>query len=138
MVREDTNVELIKQVYAAFKRADIKALLALFAEDFDFQHPMPQTIWPFAGIRKGHQAFIEFIQGSSSVIEREHFEGGQYIAQGDWVVVLLSERMRAKSTAVAFDNPHVHVFKIVDGKIAKLMIFEDTAPIIAALQGYRK
>jgi hypothetical protein len=54
------------------------------------------------------------------------------------VVSLLSERMRAKATGVSFDNPHVHVFKIIDGKIAQFLIFEDTAPIIAALQGYRK
>jgi hypothetical protein len=32
----------------------------------------------------------------------------------------------------------VHVFKIVDSKIAQFMIFEDTAPIIAALHGYGK
>jgi hypothetical protein len=137
-MREDTNIELIKQAYAAFKRADMKALLALSAEDFDFQHPMPQAILPFAGSCKGHQRFIEFVQGSSSVIEREHFEASQFIAQGNWVVSLLSERMRAKATGVPFDNPHVHVFKIIDGKIAQFLIFEDTAPIIAALQRYRK
>ena len=115
-MHEDTNIELIKQAYAAFKRA-MPALLALFAEDFDFQHPMPQGIWPFAGSREGHQGFIEFVQGSSSIIERKHCEASQYIAQGDGVVVLLSERMRAKNTGVAFDNPHAHVFKIADDKM---------------------
>jgi ketosteroid isomerase-like protein len=113
-------------------------LLGLFAHDFDFQHPMPQAIWPFAGNRKGHKGFIEFVQGSSQVIAREHFEADQFIAQDEHVVVLLAERMRAKPTGVAFDNPHVHVFRIVDGQITQFQIFEDTAPIIAALQGYGK
>ena len=31
-----TNIELIKQAYVAFKRGDVKALLALFTEDFRF------------------------------------------------------------------------------------------------------
>jgi ketosteroid isomerase-like protein len=137
-MREENNTELIKQAYAAFKRADMKTLLSLFTEDFAFQHPMPRAIWPFAGSRRGHKGFVEFVQGSSLVIEREHFEANEFIAQGDYVVVLLSERMRANATNIVFDNPHVHVFKIVEGKITQFLIFEDTAPIIAALQGYRK
>ena len=135
---ERDNSELIQRAYAAFKRGDLESLLSLFADDFDFQHPMPQAIWPFAGSRKGHQGFIEFIRGSSEVIEREHFEPGEFIAQGDYVAVLLSERMRAKATGVTFENPHVHVFKIVNARIVQFLIFEDTAPIIAALQGYRR
>ncbi|MGH7841625.1 MAG: nuclear transport factor 2 family protein [Candidatus Binataceae bacterium] len=132
------NTEIVKRAYAAFKSGDIQALLALFTDDFEFQHPMPRSIWPFAGRRKGRAAFVEFIEGSRQVIEREHFEGNQFIAQGDFVVVLLSERIRAKATGISLDNPHVHVFKIVGGKIAHFMVFEDTAPIIAALQGSRK
>lgn len=64
-MNENRNIELIKGVYAAFKRNDLNRLLAMFANDFDFQHPMPQTIWSFAGHRKGHQGFVEFVQGSS-------------------------------------------------------------------------
>jgi hypothetical protein len=59
--------ELVKRVYAAFKPSDLNGLLARFASDFDFEHPMPQTIWAFAGGRKGHQAFVEFIKGSGTV-----------------------------------------------------------------------
>ena len=135
---ERDNCDLVKQAYAAFKRGDIKALLDLLDDDLDFQHPMPQAIWPWAGKRRGRKEFVEFIEGSSQAIEREHFEVDEFIAQGEYVAVLLSERMRAKATGVSFDNPHMHVFKVVGGKIAQFMIFEDTAPIIAALQGYSK
>jgi ketosteroid isomerase-like protein len=132
------NIDLVKQAYAAFKRGEQEALFALLDDALDFQHPMPQSIWSFAGRRKGREGFAEFIAGSSQVIEREHFEVDEFIAQGDYVAVVLSERMRAKTTGISFDNPHVHVFKIVGGKIVQFMVFEDTAPIIAALQGYRK
>jgi ketosteroid isomerase-like protein len=97
-----------------------------------------QAIWPFASNRKRHKGFIEFVHGSSQIIAREHFEADRFIAQDEHVVVLLAERMRAKATGVAFDNPHVHVFRIVDSQITQFQIFEDTAPIIAALQGYGK
>jgi uncharacterized protein len=132
------NTELIKRAYPAFGRGDLAALMALMAEDLDFQHPMPQSIWPFAGKRKGRKGLEDFIKGSAEVIVREHFEPSEMIAQGDYVVVLLEERMSAKATGISFDNPHVHVFKVVDGKISRFLIFEDTAPLIAALQGYHR
>ena len=135
---EQDNIDVVKKAYAAFKSEDLQALLELVDDDLDFQHPMPQTIWPWAGNRKGRKAFVEFLEGSSQVIEREHFEAREFIAQDDYVVVLLSERMRAKATGISIDNPHVHVFKIVGSKIMQFMVVEDTAPIIAALQGYRK
>ena len=82
-MKEQDNTELIKKAYSAFKRGDLDGLLELFADDFDFQHPMPQAIWPFAGNRKGHKGFVEFVKGSSQVIAREHFQADQSIAQGD-------------------------------------------------------
>ena len=45
------------------------------------------------------------------------------------------ERARSKATGIAVDNSYVHVYTIKDGTITQLLIFEDTAPIIAALHG---
>ena len=85
-------------------------------------------------------------------MEYEQLEPREFIAQNDWVVVLLFERTRVKATSVVFEISNVHVLKLKDGKVVQLMIlsrqrlrfllsspgFEDTAPIIAALQGYRR
>jgi ketosteroid isomerase-like protein len=43
-----------------------------------------------------------------------------------------------KATVVAFDNPNVHVLRFAEGKVAKIRIFEDSAQINAALEGYPK
>lgn len=43
-----------------------------------------------------------------------------------------------KATGVVYEISEVHVFKLQNGKAVQLMVFEDTAPIIAALQGYRR
>src|SRR5215475_1306270 len=102
------NTELVKRAYAAIGRGDLDAFIDVMAEDLDFQHPMPQAIWPFAGKRKGRKGLEEFIKGSAQVIVREHFEAGQMIAQGDYVAVLIEERMSTKSTGISFDNPHMH------------------------------
>jgi uncharacterized protein len=132
------NVELIKSGYAAFTRGDIQALIELFSEDLDFQHPMPQSIWPWAGKRNGRAGFAEFIAGLNDTVEYEQFEAREFIGQGDYVAVLVFERTRVKATSVVFEIFEMHVFKFKDNAVVQLLIFEDTAPILAALQGYRK
>jgi ketosteroid isomerase-like protein len=52
--------------------------------------------------------------------------------------VTLFERDSIKATVVAFDNPYVHVLRFAEGKVVQIRIFEDTAQINAALQGYPK
>ena len=135
---EQQNVELIKSGYAAFTRGDRQALLDLFSEDLDFQHPMSQSIWPWAGKRSGRAGFAEFLAGLDETVEYEQFEPREFIAQGDLVAVLVFERSRVKATGVAFDNAYMHVFKVKGVKVVQFLVFEDTAPIIAALQGYRR
>jgi ketosteroid isomerase-like protein len=135
---EQQNVELIKSGYAAFTRGDRQALLDLFSDDLDFQHPMPQSIWPWAGKRNGRAGFAEFLAGLDETVEYEQFEPREFIAQGDRVAVLVFERSRVKATGVVFDNPYMHVFKLKGVKVVQFLVFEDTAPIIAALQGYRR
>jgi ketosteroid isomerase-like protein len=132
------NIELVKGVYSAFAQGDIQAVLGLFADDLDFQHPMPHSIWPWAGRRSARQGFAEFLAGLSETLEYERLEPHEFIAQNDWVVVILFERSRIKATGVVYEISLVHVFKLRNGKVVQVMVFEDTAPIIAALHGYRK
>jgi uncharacterized protein len=99
---------------------------------------MPQSIWPWAGRRSGRQGFAEFVAGINETLENEQLEPREFIAQNDWVVVLLFERTRVNATGVVFEISEVHVVNLKDGKGVQFMIFEDTAPIITALQGYRR
>ena len=115
----------------------MKSVLAPFADGLDFQHPMPQSIWPWAGSRSGRQGLAEFFAGLSQTLEYERLEPHQFIAQDDSVAVL-SERTRVKATGMFFEISEVHLFKLKNGNVVQLTIFEDTAPIIAALQGYRE
>jgi hypothetical protein len=61
-MRERDNVELVQSIYSAFARGDMKSVLAPFADGLDFQHPMPQSIWPWAGSRSGRQGY-ELVKG---------------------------------------------------------------------------
>jgi uncharacterized protein len=136
--RDNDNIELVKRIYLAFAQGQIQEMLQMFPDDLDFQHPMPQSIWPWAGSRSGRQGLAEFFAGLNEILEHERLEPRQFIAQDDSVAVVLSERTRVKATGIFFEISEVHLFKLKNGKVMQLTIFEDTAPIIAALQGYRK
>ena len=137
-MRERDNAELVKRIYLAFAQGQIEEMLQMFSDDLDFQHPMPQSIWPWAGSRHGRQGLAEFFAGLSETLEYERLEPHQFIAQDDSVAVVLSERTLVRATGVFFEISEVHLFKLKNDKVVQLTIFEDTAPIIAALQGSRK
>jgi hypothetical protein len=68
-------------------------VLAPFADGLEFQNPMPQSIWPWAG-QRGRQRLAEFFAGVSETLEYERLEPHQFIPQDDFVAVVLSERAR--------------------------------------------
>lgn len=74
---------------------------------------------PFAQRPVSMDMLLAYFRGHLSSYQDIYAGLRPYKSQSNWVVVLLSERMRAKFTGVAFDNPHVHVFKIIEGKIAQ-------------------
>jgi uncharacterized protein len=137
-LKEPENIESVKSMIAAFTQGRIQEMLQMFSDKLDFQHPMPQSIWPWAGQRSGRQGLAEFFAGLAKTIEYDQFEPREFIAQDDFVAVVPFERGRVKATGVAFDNLYVLVFKFAQGRVTQIRVFEDTAPIIAALQGYRK
>jgi ketosteroid isomerase-like protein len=119
---EQKNVAIVKQALAAFQRGELQTFLNFFSDDAAFRHPMSTAIWPWAGTRHGRAQLAESAAGVVEVIEFEWFEPREFIAQGNKVVVLV------------FDNDYVHVFTVSEGKIVQFCVYEDTAPIIAAIR----
>jgi ketosteroid isomerase-like protein len=135
MMSEKENVETVKQFFGAAARGDVQLGLNLLSEDIEIHHPVPKTIWPFAGKRKGKDQVVEFYMGTGETVDFEQFEPQEYIAQNDKVVVLMFERFCIKATGKYVDNEYVMVFTLMDGQIVQWRIYEDTAPIIKAING---
>jgi ketosteroid isomerase-like protein len=75
---DQDNIQSLKTLHAAFIRGDIHSVLGFFSDGLDFQHPMPQSIWPWAGKRRGRMGLAEFIEGLNPLIEYEQFEPREY------------------------------------------------------------
>lgn len=127
-----TNVDVVQQVYAAFGRGDIPALLDLLTDDVEWTLQGPSVI-PWAGTRHGRdKVATEFFSVLGETLKFEQFEPREFVAQGDTVVVLGYERCIVKPTNRTFEQEWAHVYTLRNGKIAKGRFIEDTAAQVVA------
>lgn len=129
---EQENVQIVQDLYAAFGRGDMPAILELLAEDVDWHFVGKPTDVPFAGCRKGHQEMIEFFSIVAQNCDVYEFGPHEVLSFDDRVISLGHERVGVKSTGRIFETDWVHLFTVEDGKIVRLQEFYDTATMAAA------
>jgi ketosteroid isomerase-like protein len=127
----EENKRVVENVFEKFGRGDVPGLLALVNEDAEWAAPGPEVV-PYFGERRGREGALEFFTRLGENVEFERFEPGDFIAEGDRVVVLGFERGRVRPTGKSFDNAWALVFTIRDGMVAGLRIYENTAAIAEA------
>ena len=131
---EKTNIELVRQAYAAFGKGDVPGLLRLFAGDVVWHFPECAEI-PWAGTFRGHEGVGQFFGTLAQTAHLEALEPRNFFAQGDKVVVLGHERLRIKSTNRSYESHWAHWFTVGGGKIAEFREYTDTAAIAGGLRG---
>lgn len=130
---EQENVQIVQQIYAAFGRGDISAILNALTDDFEWQIPVPADV-PWAGTHRGREQVARVFAVIGETIDFHQFEPREFIAQGDKVVVLGYERYRVKSTGRTVENDWTNVWTLREGKPARIREYNDTAAIVAAFR----
>lgn len=130
---EQDNVQTVQQVYAAWQRGDIPAVLDAFTDDIAWLMPGPSEIVPHAGTYRGREQMAQYFAVLSETLEFEQYELAEFVAQGEKVVVLGRSRGRARATGNSFADNYAHYFELRGGKIARMRYYSDTAAIVAAL-----
>src|SRR5437868_5301873 len=110
----EQNINIVKEAYAAFNRADINGVLDLLTDDVDWHTPDVEGA-PFYGKKRGKSGATEFFQGIGSSETPSAFEQHEFIASGDKVVVLGRWAATVNATGRSWDSELVHVFTIRDG-----------------------
>ena len=70
---EQQNTQRVKEVYAAFVRGDIPAVLEALADDVEWVSPGPSDL-PWAGTFRGKQAVLAWFGIVSEGTEMQAFE----------------------------------------------------------------
>ena len=132
---EQDNVSVVREAYAAFQRGDIPGLLEMLSEDIDWWTPGTPGQIPYAGRLRGRDAVKGFFGRLAETEEITHFEPGEFIAQGDKVVVTGNYRGRTRPAGRDYDLDWLHVFTVRDGRIAAFREYVDTAALAEAHRG---
>lgn len=129
---EQENVDKIREMYAAFGRGDIAALLNDLADDVAWEEPGPHSL-PVSGTFRGREGVAQFFEAVAATWEFEEFEPREFIAQGDRVVALGFYRARSRATGRTMESHWAMAFRLRDGKLTHFREYTDTATIVACL-----
>lgn len=127
------NVQLVRDLYAAFSRRDIQAILAVLSPDVEWAEP-ENPFNPAGGTRHGHGGFLEWVHIGNEAEEILALEPRQFLTGGNVVAVVGHVRCRARTTGKAYETDFVHVVTVEDGRIARFQEFFDT---YAAAEAFR-
>lgn len=133
-MNEQENTRVVQQIYEAFEREDVEALLRLVADDAEWVDPGPAGT-PTAGTWKGHDQIRRWFAAAQESYEFQQFEPRQYVAQGDYVVVLGYYRGTARTTGRPFESDWAMAFTLRDGKITRYQEYTDTEVLGTAFRG---
>lgn len=119
------NLAVVQDVYAAFARRDLQAILA---------HVSPDVVWaepenpfnPAGGTRHGHAGFLEWARIGHEAEDIEVLDPQLFLTGEDAVAVVGRLRCRAKRTGRSYESDFVHLVRFRDGMITRFQEFFDT------------
>ncbi|MEO8595392.1 MAG: nuclear transport factor 2 family protein [Candidatus Solibacter sp.] len=133
-MNEQANIEVIRSTYAAFKTADLPAILSCIAEGAQWHNQGPETV-PYAGLYRGKEEIVRFFQTIAESTTGGEVVVDDYVAQGDRVIAFGRYRATVRSTGAPIDSPIAHDFTLRDGRIVRWEGYSDTALVAAAHSG---
>jgi len=126
-VSAEANIKTIAEVYEAFGRGDVAAILEAVTDDVDWAAEAASSAAPWYGVRHGRDAVAAFFSDFGSTMEVEEFTPVSFAANDTDVLTVVRFRARSRSTGKTAEMDLHHYFKIRDGKIAYYRGTEDTA-----------
>lgn len=132
-MNEQANIDVIRQVYHAFVNGDNQGLLSFMAPDIAWEEPEVPNL-PFAGKRQGRENVAEFFRMVAAHQQLRDFRPGEFIAQGDRVVVLGHYEWTVRANGADWGSDWVQVFTVRDGKITAFRELTDTHRVVEAYQ----
>jgi ketosteroid isomerase-like protein len=126
-------IRTVQEVYAAFARRDVQAILVVLSPDVEWGEPA-NPFNPAAGTRHGHAGFLEWLQIGRASEEILALETRQLLADMESVAVVGHTKCLAKPTGKTYETDFVHLVTFKDGKIVRFQEFFDT---YAAAEAFR-
>lgn len=117
---------VVKDVYAAFGRKDVPAILNMIADEVDWEFVAPPGL-AYAGKRRTRAEVAEFFAAVARADDIHVFEPREFLEAGEHVTVLGWESSTAIDTGKKFESEWVHVFTVKNGRVTRWRGFFNTA-----------
>ena len=127
------NVEIVRELYAAFARRDIPAVIRMLSPDVEWREP-PNPFNPTGGARHGHDGFLEWVEIGRRAEDILILEPRKMLVDEDSVAVVGFTRCRAVPTGKIYESDFVHLVTLEAGKVTRFQEFFDT---FAAAEAFR-
>jgi ketosteroid isomerase-like protein len=128
-----SNLAVVQEVYAAFARRDMEAILAHLSPDVLWSEP-ENPFNPAAGTHHGHAGFLEWARIGHEAEDIEELEPQLFFTSEGAVAVVGHLRCRAKRTGRVYESDFVHLVSLREGMITRFQEFFDT---YAAAEAFR-
>ena len=130
-----SNLETIKDIYAAFGRGDVGFIVSNVTADVDWASETAVDGAPWYGAHKGPDGVGQFFTEFGGACEVEDFTPEAFATNDDGdVFTIVRFRVKSRATGRVASMRLHHYFKFRDGKIAYYCGTEDTALTVAILQ----
>jgi uncharacterized protein len=132
-----SNEQTVKDVYAAFQRGDVAAIVARVAADVDWRHDhLESRECPWNGNFSGQAKLPGFFKAVGEQLDISVFDVQAIAASGSLVAVYLRIESTLRKNGRSLKNDSVHFWTFNDtGKITRYRHFNDTAAELAAWRG---
>ena len=131
----DANIKTIAEVYQAFGRGDVTAILDAVTDDVDWGGETASSVAPWYGVRHGKEAVAVFFSDFGSTMEVEEFTPVSFAANDTDVLTVVRFRAKSRDAGKTAEMNLHHFFRFRDGKVAYYRGTEDTAQTEAVLRG---
>ena len=132
-----SNQETVQQIYAAFGRGDISAILERLAPDVRWEHwpdgsGAQRHGVPWLAQRTGPAEVAGFFE-SLGALEFHQFEPTGLVGDGDRVVALIDVDIEVRATGERFRDAELHLWTFdPQGRVSEFRHFVDTAKHVEA------
>lgn len=132
MTTTDEALALARRMFALYVLGDTAGLAGLFSPDVVGVLPGDPAILPWAGTFHGLAGVEQFHRAVKDAVDVLDYTVLEYKALGDTVVAHAFEHVRVKATGKVFENRHLGVVTVRDGRIVRYEEYSDTAAMHAA------
>jgi len=122
-MKHQNIIEACKNAFTGFDRNDKTDLIALIADDIEFEF---SDSLPYGGIYRGKAEFLAFWKHVSLKWEYLNYDARAILEAEDFIIVPVVVRAKA-TNGYSMHNEHMFLFKVHDGQIVHGRLYADTA-----------